>query len=95
MIETTGTFPGYKASPAFALVQENEKLEAFYEVLRTTRHQRPVMPAQAHFMGALDRAVSYALNGSKSPQEALLDAQHETQRELDRVMARWQAHHRQ
>jgi ABC-type glycerol-3-phosphate transport system substrate-binding protein len=87
MIEMTGTFPGYISSPAFDLVKGNEKLEVFYDVLRNTRHQRPVMPAQAYFMGALDRAVSDILNELKTPQEALMYAQQETQKELDRVMA--------
>jgi len=87
MIVTTGTFPGYKASPAFDLVKGNEKLEVFYEVLEHTRHQRPVMPAQAYFMGALDRAVSDILNELKTPEQALMYAQVETQHELDRVMA--------
>jgi maltose-binding protein MalE len=87
MIVTTGTFPGYRASPAFDLVKGNEKLEVFYEVLKHTRHQRPVMPAQAYFMGALDRAVSDILNELKTPEDALRYAQAETQNELDRVMA--------
>jgi len=87
VIETTGTFPGYKKSAAFAAVKGNDKLEAFYEILKNTRHQRPVMPAQAFYMGALERAVSDVLNGLATPQEALQKAQRETQRELDRVMA--------
>jgi multiple sugar transport system substrate-binding protein len=86
MIVTTGTFPGYTASPGFDLVTGNEKLEAFYEVLKNTKHQRPVMPAQAYFMGALDRAVSDILNELKTPRDALMYAQTETQKELDRVM---------
>ena len=90
MIATTGTFPGYIASPAFDLVAGDDKLEAFYEVLKNTRHQRPVMPAQAYFMGALDRAISNVLNESKTPEDALLYAQQETQKELDRVLAPFQ-----
>lgn len=86
---TTGTFPGYRNSPAFDLVAGNAKLEEFYRILRNTRHQRPVMPAQAFFMGALDRAVSDVLNELKTPEEALMFAQTETQKELDRVMARY------
>jgi ABC-type glycerol-3-phosphate transport system substrate-binding protein len=88
MIATTGTFPGYKASPAFELVAGNEKLEIFYDILKNTQHQRPVMPAQAFFMGALDRAVSDILNEMASPEEALLQAQRDTQKELDRVLAK-------
>ena len=87
MIVTTGTFPGYMASPAFELVKDDDKLQVFYDVLRNTRHQRPVMPAQAFFMGALDRAVSDILNDLESPEKALMDAQIETQKELDRVLA--------
>jgi len=88
MIATTGTFPAYVASPAFALVEGNPKLEAFYDILRNTRHQRPVMPAQAYFMGQLDRAVSDVLNELKTPEDALMFAQEQTQKELDRVMAK-------
>lgn len=87
MIVTTGTFPGYIHSPAFEEVKRDPKLEVFYEVLKNTRHQRPVMPAQAFFMGALDRAVSDVLNEIKTPEEALMEAQRETQKELDRVLA--------
>ncbi len=86
MITTTGTFPGFRASPAFDLVKGDEKLEAFYEVLKNTQHQRPVMPAQAYFMHALDRAVSDILNELKTPEEALMQAQRDTQKELDRKM---------
>jgi ABC-type glycerol-3-phosphate transport system substrate-binding protein len=86
MIATTGTFPGYINSPAFDLVKGNDKLEVFYNVLKNTQHQRPVMPAQAYFMGALDRAIMNILNDMKTPEDALMYAQTETQKELDRVM---------
>ena len=86
MIATTGTFPGYIHSAGFDLVKGNEKLEIFYDILKNTQHQRPVMPAQAKFMGALDRAISYVLNRLKPPEQALLDAQTDTQKELDRVL---------
>ena len=88
MITTTGTFPGYINSPGFESVAGNPKLEVFYDVLRNTQHQRPVMPAQAYFMGALDRAVSDILHGLLPPEDALMQAQTETQRELDRVLAK-------
>jgi len=86
MIAMTGMFPGYKRSAGFELVKGNAKLEIFYGILQNTRHQRPVMPAQAYFMGALDRAVVDTLTYAKTPEQALRDAQMETQRELDRVM---------
>ena len=87
MIVTTGTFPGYIDSPGFELVAGSEKLDIFYHILENTQHQRPVMPAQAYFMGALDRAVSHVLNGLKTAEQALMDAQNQTQKELDRVLA--------
>ena len=87
MINTMGTFPAYKNSPAFAIVDERPELKVFYDVLKNTRHQRPVIPAQAFYMGALDRAVSEILNRMRTPEEALMKAQNDTQKELDRVMA--------
>ena len=87
MINTMGTFPAYKNSPAFAIVDERPELKVLYDVLKNTRHQRPVIPAQAFYMGALDRAVSEILNRMRSPEEALMKAQQDTQKELDRVMA--------
>ncbi len=90
MITTTGTFPAYIDSAGFDLVPGNEKLEVFYHVLKNTRHQRPVMPAQAYFMGALDRAMSDILNDLRTPEEALMKAQKDTQAELDRVMEPFQ-----
>ncbi len=88
MVVTTGTFPAYKASRGFEHVQGDPKLETFYEILKNTRHQRPVMPAQAFYMGQLERAVSETLYGLKTPKQALDSAQETTQKELDRVMKR-------
>lgn len=87
MIKTMGTYPGYMKSPAFDLVNANPKQQVFYEVLKNTRHQRPVMPAQAFYMGALERAMSDILNRLRTPEDALMKAQRDTQKELDRVMA--------
>ncbi|HOE65311.1 MAG TPA: ABC transporter substrate-binding protein [Candidatus Hydrogenedentes bacterium] len=88
MVVTTGTFPAYKASRGFEHVQGDPKLETFYEILKNTRHQRPVMPAQAFYMGQLERAVSETLYGLKTPKQALDYVQETTQKELDRVMKR-------
>jgi len=44
------------------------------------------MPAQAYYMGALQRAVDAAIYGKKSPRQALVDARIETQRELDLIL---------
>ena len=87
MIRTMGTFPAYKNSPAFASIGDRPELAVLYDVLKNTRHQRPVIPAQGFYMGALDRAVNEILNRIRTPKEALMKAQQDTQKELDRVMA--------
>ncbi len=89
MVATTGQFTGYRATSAADLVKDDPRLACFYDILQHTRHQRPVMPAQGFYMGALDQAVSEALNGLKTPEEALKEAQEWTQKELDRVMAQY------
>ena len=60
----------------------------FLKILEECRHQRPVMPAQAYYMGALQRAVDDAIYGKKTPKQALIDARIETQRELDLVLGK-------
>jgi multiple sugar transport system substrate-binding protein len=86
MGNTFNQFPGYKKSPYYEKVQQDPELKPFYEILVETKHQRPVMPAQAFYMGALQRAVDAAIFGQKTPQQALDDATAETQKELDRIL---------
>jgi multiple sugar transport system substrate-binding protein len=85
--KTFNQFPGFKNAPYYAEVQKDEQLKAFYDILVETRHQRPVMPAQAFYTGSLARAVDAAVFGEKTPQQALDDATAETQKELDRILA--------
>lgn len=79
----TGLFPGYRKSPYFDEIRDKPGYGMFLRILEECRHQRPVMPAQAYYMGALQRAVDDAIYGKKSPRQALVDARIETQRELD------------
>lgn len=81
-----GLMPGYRRSPAFKVLSHEPGFDMFYRILLETRHQRPVMPVQAYYMGALQRAVDAALYGQKTPQQALDDATAETQAELDVVL---------
>jgi multiple sugar transport system substrate-binding protein len=81
-----GLMPGYRNSPAFADLRSRPGFEQFYKILVECRHQRPVMPVQAYYMGSLQRAVDAALYGKKSPKQALDDAAAETQAELDVVL---------
>lgn len=80
-------FPGYKNSSWYdKLPQERPQMTPFLDILTEARHQRPVMPAQAFFMGALQQNVDAALRGEKSASEALYDATQSTQRELDQIL---------
>jgi len=82
-----GLMPGLRRSPAFGKLRAVRGFDQFYRILLETRHQRPVMPVQAYYMGALQRAVDAAIYGKKTPLQALRDASAETQAELDVVLA--------
>ncbi len=84
--DPNGNFPGYKKAPVYAKAQQDPVLKPFYDILVETKHQRPVMPAQAFYAGALARAVDAAIYGQKTPQQALAEATAETQKELDRIL---------
>jgi ABC-type glycerol-3-phosphate transport system substrate-binding protein len=86
--EETGLFPGLKSSPYFEGVKDKPFYQDFYNILVECRHQRPVMPVQAFYMRALQRAVDAAVYGTKSPEEALQEAKIATQRELDLVLGK-------
>ncbi len=82
----TGLFPGEQDSPYFAEVRDKPFYRDFYRILIECRHQRPVMPVQAFYMRALQRAVDQAVYGQKTPHQALTEAKVATQRELDLVL---------
>jgi multiple sugar transport system substrate-binding protein len=82
---TSGSFPGYTLAPVLQDIEKEPRKKIFLDILRKTKHQRPVMPAQAYYMGAIRRAVDYTLNGLKTAEEALREARELTTRELDRV----------
>lgn len=82
---STGSFPGYKVSPAYEEAERDPRKRVFLEILRETRHQRPVMPAQAYFMGELDESVDDAMRLKLEPEAALRRASERTQKELDKI----------
>ncbi|MCL5103802.1 MAG: ABC transporter substrate-binding protein [Armatimonadetes bacterium] len=84
---TQDLFPGYRKSLYFEKVKNNPRYGVFLKILKSCKHQRPVMPAQLFYMGALERAVDLAIYGQKTPKQALDDATVETQRELDLRLA--------
>lgn len=79
-------FPGYKQSPYYEKIKDDPELKPFYDILVEAKHQRPVMPAQAFYMGEVARAVDAAIYGEKTPQQALDEATTATQKELDRII---------
>jgi len=81
-----GLMPGMRTSPAFEQLSATPGFDQFYRILQETRHQRPVMPVQAYYMGALQRAVDAAIYSKKTPAAALRDAAAETQAELNVVL---------
>ncbi len=76
-------YPGYRNSPYFEEVRKRPGYAEFLEILEASKHQRPVMPAQAFYMDSLGRSVEYAIYGKMSPADALQKAARETQLELD------------
>jgi len=82
-----GLLPGRRDSPFLREVRDDPHFGVFIRIMEECRHQRPVMPVQAFLMRELDRAVSFAIYGKKTPQEALADASRNTQEELDLVLA--------
>jgi maltose-binding protein MalE len=82
-----GLFPGWRKSPYLEEISKKQGYSQFLEIMRECRHQRPVMPAQAFYMGALDRAIDFAIHDMKTPKQALADARKETQEELDLRLA--------
>lgn len=82
-----GLFPGYKNSPYFDSIRNQEGYGEFLKIMEECRHQRPVMPAQAFYMNSLNSAVDYAVYGRMTPRKALVKAAEETQAELDLRLA--------
>ncbi len=79
--------PGYrKASWYDVLAAEQPRMNQFVEILREAKHQRPVMPAQATYMGALHNYMEETMLGFVTPQEALASAAEETQAVLDGIL---------
>jgi ABC-type glycerol-3-phosphate transport system substrate-binding protein len=87
-VRTLSGFPGWKPSPFFDEVSRDPRMAVFVDILKKSKHQRPVMPAQAYYMNELDRAVDKAVRGELSPQEALDRATADTQAFLDKMLSR-------
>lgn len=86
--QANGLFPGYRKSPYLKQARNQKNAASFLGILEECRHQRPVMPAQGFYMGAMNRAVDNALYGKMTPNVALDQATRETQEELDLVLGK-------
>ncbi|MCY2931354.1 MAG: extracellular solute-binding protein [Planctomycetota bacterium] len=84
---TNRCFPAWKDAPFFPEAAKDPRLAQFIDILRSSRHQRPVMPAQAFYMDQLGRAVDKAIRGELTPAQALGRASRATQERLDEVLA--------
>lgn len=79
--------PGWKKSPFFRSIRGSRVQGHFVKILDECRHQRPVMPAQAFFMGSLDRAVNQAVYRSNvDARNFLAKCGKDTQAELDIIL---------
>lgn len=79
--------PGYRKSSWYqTLESEQPRMIPFVDILREAKHQRPVMPAQASYMGAIHNYVEESMLGYLTPQQALRSAATETQAILDEML---------
>lgn len=85
--KSLGIPSAYKQSPYLKKMERMPEYGFFYKALEQSRHQRPVMPAQAFYMNALDNAVDYSIYGVMTPKQALDKATKDTQAELDLRLA--------
>lgn len=90
LAQRRGLLPGYKKSDYYPEVVEKEPVQnAFLDILKEARHQRPVVPVQAFYSKALGKALDDAVFGGKNPKEVLAEATNSTQRELETVLRRY------
>jgi multiple sugar transport system substrate-binding protein len=82
-------FPGYVKAKYYADIANDPKLGQFVNILKETRHQRPVIPVQSFYSKALGKALDDAVLGGKSAKDALAEATTNTQRELDSTLKRY------
>lgn len=86
-VRTTRCFPAWKGAPFFDEAAKDRRLAQYIDILRSSQHHRPVMPAQAFYMDQLSRAVDKAIRGELTAREALRRASQATQERLDEVLA--------
>jgi ABC-type glycerol-3-phosphate transport system substrate-binding protein len=85
--QVAGVFPAYKKSAYWQSEHLKEPVyKIFVDQLWKQTKNRPIMPAQAFYMGELDREVDNALFGRKAPKQALDDITVSVQKELDSIL---------
>ena len=85
----TGEFPAYKDSKLYDQYRTDPVHKSYMEVLAGASHIRPVIPTSDLLASQLDAALGAVLSGKRSPIDALTLAQTNTQKELQRYIARY------
>ena len=79
--------PAYVKSTAYEEITPDSPYWPFYQILLTTKHQRPVMPAQALLMGELSVAVDKVIYGRDTAEHVMKEANDKVQKELNLRLA--------
>ncbi|MBP5093892.1 MAG: ABC transporter substrate-binding protein [Abditibacteriota bacterium] len=87
MFEIFHYMPAYKKSKAYDEMTPENPYWPFYRVLLTSKHTRPIMPAQALYMGEINKAIDRVIYGVQSPKEAMEQVTSVVQKELDLKLA--------
>ncbi len=79
--------PAYRKSKAYDEMTPENPYWPFYQILLTSKHTRPIMPAQALYMGELNKAIDRVIYGVQPPKEAMEQVTSVVQKELDLKLA--------
>lgn len=84
----TGSFPGYRASPAFRELGRDRIAAQFLQILQGARHARPPIPNQAYYHNELNGRIFEALRGQKPSRQVLDEITRIVQANLDEILGR-------
>ena len=85
--ENNHLMPAFRRSSWFDTIQKGSDLDVYYQLLRTARHVRTLMPAQGYLMELLRRATDDMLYGEEDPAVVLREASEKAQIRLEHVLA--------
>lgn len=79
--------PAYRHCSWYETAKADPDLAVYYELLRSARHVRTLMPAQGYLMDLLRRANDQILYGRQDPAVALREVSDKAQSRLEQVLA--------